>query len=263
MVMFQLQQRNITMDKYYIKNDDWQTIYSVLISINDIRVKKEQQVRRFIEGVFFILKTGAQWRELPCYYGKWRSVHKRYESWSRKGVWDKILSSISKDYDNESIMIDATIVRAHPCAAGYKKDSQNEQALGRSKGGFTTKIHVLVDALGNALRFILTPGQKHDITQASSLIDGFQNSNVIADKGYDAQSLIDQIEKQCCNPVIPSRSNRKNPRSYDTYLYKERHLIECFFNKIKHFRRVFSRFDKKASSYCGFLALASIVIWLR
>lgn len=92
--MFQLQQRNITMDKYYIKNDDWQTIYSVLISINDIRVKKEQQVRRFIEGVFFILKTGAQWRELPCYYGKWRSVHKRYESWSRKGVWDKILSSI-------------------------------------------------------------------------------------------------------------------------------------------------------------------------
>jgi transposase len=160
-------------------------------------------------------------------------------------------------------MIDATIVRAHPCAAGYEKGQHEREALGRSKGGFTRKIHGVVDALGQALRFSLTPGQRHDITQAPHLIEGFENTNVIADKGYDSKAFIEQIKKQHCTPVIPPRSNRKDPREYDPHLYKERHLVECFFNKIKHFRRVFSRFDKKASSFMGFLAYASIILWLR
>ena len=76
-------------------------------------------------------------------------------------------------------MIDATIVRAHACSAGYKEGSQDEESLGRSKGGFTTKIHAMVDALGNPLKFILTPGQRNDITQAQSLITNITNSIVI------------------------------------------------------------------------------------
>lgn len=251
------------MEKYYINQENWQRIYFILRIIPGIRVKNESMTQRFVEGIYFIMKTGAQWRELPSCYGKWRTVHKRYETWCRKGIWNKILEVFSMDYDGESIMIDATIVRAHPCAAGYEKGQHDREALGRSKGGFTTKIHALVDALGQALKFSLTPGQRHDITQASYLIEGFENSNVIADKGYDAKAFIEQIETQHCKPVIPPRSNRKNPRDYDQHLYKERHLVECFFNKIKHFRRVFSRFDKKASSFMGFLAYASIVIWLR
>jgi transposase len=216
-----------------------------------------------MEAVHFILKTGAQWRELPTSYGKWRSIHKRVEAWNRKGIFSQILQYFSKDFDGESVMIDASNVRAHPCAAGYKKNSQAREALGRSKGGFTTKIHVVVDALGQALRFALTPGQRHDITQAPELLKDFTQANVIADKGYDSNALIEQIQNQNCTPVIPPRSNRKTPRHYDKHLYKERHLVECFFNKIKHFRRVFSRFDKKASSYMGFLTFASIILWLR
>jgi transposase len=102
-----------------------------------------------------------------------------------------------------------------------------------------------------------------DTTQASTLLQGFEKANVIADKAYDSNALIDQIQQQKCIPVIPPRYNRKILRSYDEYLYKERHLIECFFNKIKHFRRIFSRFDKKASSFFWFLAYASIILWLR
>ena len=251
------------MEKYYINKENWQRIYSILQRISGIRVKEELVTHLFIEGVYFILKTGAQWRELPSCYGKWRTIHKRYESWCRKSVWNQILEAISSNYDGESVMIDATIVRAHPCAAGYEKGQHDREALGRSKGGFTTKIHAVVDALGQALKFSLTPGQRHDITQASYLIEGFENSNVIADKGYDSKNFIEQIEKQQCTPVIPPRSNRKDPREYDQHLYKERHLVECFFNKIKHFRRVFSRFDKKASSFMGFLAYASLLLWLR
>ncbi len=251
------------MYEYYISEENWQKIYKVLKTQKGIKVKNEGKTKIFFEGVYFILKTGSQWRELPYYYGKWRSVHKRYESWCRKSIWDLILQEFSQEYDGESIMIDATIIRAHPCAAGYKKDSQNQEALGRSKGGFTTKIHAIVDALGQALRFTLTPGQRHDITQASDLLKGFENANIIADKAYDSNALIEQIHSQNCTAVIPSRSNRKEPRTYDEHLYKERHLVECFFNKIKHFRRVFSRFDKRASSFLGFLAYASFILWLR
>ena len=251
------------MRKYYIKAEDWQRIYGLLKCVRGVRVQSEEVTRCFVEGVYFMMRTGCQWRELPEVYGKWRSVHKRYESWCRKMIWNQILESLSKDFDDQSVMIDATIVRAHPCAAGYEKGQHDREALGRSKGGFTTKIHAVVDGLGQALRFTLTPGQRHDITQASWLLENFKGTHVLADKGYDSNSLIEQLETQNCTPVIPPRSNRKNPRNYDKHIYKERHLVECFFNKIKHFRRVFSRFDKKSSSYMGFLAYASIIIWLR
>jgi transposase len=156
------------MEMYYIKDENWQRIYSILHGISGIRVKEESVTRRFIEGVYFILKTGAQWRVLPSCYGKWRSIHKRYEDWCCKGVWNKVLDFFSRDHDSKSVMIDATIVRAHPCAAGYEKGQHEREALGRSKGGFTTKIHAVVDSLGQALRFSLTSGQRHDITQAPS-----------------------------------------------------------------------------------------------
>ena len=251
------------MEKYYLSPRKWQKIYGYLQQIGRIHVQDENRTRRFLEGVFYILRTGSQWCELPHYYGKWRSVHKRFEYWCCKGILERILSMITEDCDGESVMIDATIVRSHPCAAGYKKNSQDQEALGRSKGGFTTKIHAVVDALGQALRFKLTSGQRHDVSQASELLYGFKDANVLGDKGYDSQKLISQIQNQGCTPVIPPRSNRKNPRDYDKHLYKERHLVECFFNKIKHFRRVFSRFDKKASTYMRFLTYAAIIIWLR
>ena len=251
------------MNKYYIKENDWEKIYTFLRMSPTIRVGNERKTRTFAEGVYFIMRTGAQWRELPRYYGKWRSIHKRFEQWSHKGLWNQILIYFTEGYDGESVMIDSTIIRAHPCAAGYEKDQHIRECLGRSKGGFTTKIHMVVDALGQALRFSLTPGQRHDITQASTLLQGFEHANVIADKAYDSNALIDQIQQQHSVPVIPCRSNRKLPRSYDEHLYKEGHLVECFFNKIKHFRRIFSRFDKKASSFAGFLAYASFIIWLR
>ena len=125
-----------------------------------------------------------------------------------------------------------------------KKGGQAAQALGRSRGGFSTKIHVSVDSLGNPLRFILTGGQQHDITQAEGLIAGYAGEHVLADQGYDAQEFRQHILELGMMPVIPPRSNRKEPADYDRHLYRERHLVECFINKMKHYRRIFSRFEK-------------------
>ena len=103
----------------------------------------------------------------------------------------------------------------------------------------------------------------HDITQAPDLIDGLQFEHVIADRSYGAQDFIALVVKSGAEVVIPPRQNAQQPRDYDQWLYRERHLIECFINKIKHFRRVFSRFDKLARRYLGFLQLTSTLIWLR
>ena len=142
-----------------------------------------------------------------------------------------------------------------------KKDG--EQSLGRSRGGFSTKIHLATDALGNALRFLLTGGERNDITQAEALIEDLCAEYVIADKGYDSEAFVSRLKEQASEAVIPSRATNKAQREIDTHLYKERHLIENQIGKLKQFRRVFSRFDKLAKNYLSFIYFASSIIWLR
>jgi transposase len=118
--------------------------------------------------------------------------------------------------------------------------------------------------LGNPLRFILTAGQRNDITQAEALIIDLDFSRLIADKACDADHFIKLlIEEYEAEAVIPSRAKRKVPRDYDKHIYKERHLVECFINKIKWYRRIFSRFEKLADRYLSFLSFVGALIWLR
>ena len=144
-----------------------------------------------------------------------------------------------------------------------KNGGHAEQALGRSRGGFSTKIHVTVDGLGYPLRLHLTAGERHDIIKAHDLIADLAFDFVIADRSYAAQDFLDEITASGAEAVIPPKKNAKAPHAYDAWRYRERHLIECFMGKIKHFRRVFSRFDKLARRYLGFLHFVSALIWLR
>ena len=147
---------------------------------------------------------------------------------------------------------------------GFKKSGgQEAQALGRSRGGFSTKIHIAVAALGNPLRLILTAGQQHDSPQATRLIENYEPRALIADKGYDSEALIEAVTAKGSEAVIPPKKNRKEMREDDHHLSRERHLIECFINKIKHYRRVCSRFDKLSKNYLGFLSFVSALVWLR
>lgn len=249
------------MKKQYISEMAWSKIFNFLKEQKRIYIKEEKCCKSFVEAIYWMTRTGAQWRELPDAYGKWNSVFSRFNNWAKKNIWNSLLTFCSDDPDLESVMIDATVVRAHACSAGYKK--QNTQGLGRSKGGFTSKIHASVDALGNPLKFIITAGQQSDYTQADMLINGITNAYVIADKGYDSIAFRLKITEQNCISVIPPRVNRKKQYEYDRHLYKERHAIECLFSKIKHFRRVFSRFDKSLRNFSAFLSFAGVCIWLR
>ena len=163
----------------------------------------------------------------------------------------------------EYLSIDSTVFRAHACSAGYRKNSQKAHALGRSTGGFTTKIHAKVDALGNPLKIVLTGGNMSDIDSAQELVSENSNLKILADKGYDSNDFIISGLMRNCEMVIPPRKNRIYQREYDEHIYKERHVVECFFGKIKHFRRVFSRFEKAKENFASFVYLACAHVWLR
>jgi transposase len=140
---------------------------------------------------------------------------------------------------------------------------QAEQALGRSRGGFSTKIHAGVSGLGLPVKIVLTAGQEADITQAEKLIEGVPFEVVIADKGYDKKALVEEIEARGGEAVIPTLSTRKEQREIDTERYKDRDLAERFWNKVKQYRRVATRYEKTARNFLAFVHLASIMILLR
>lgn len=127
----------------------------------------------------------------------------------------------------------------------------------------STKIHAAVDGLGNLARFRLTGGERHDITEAANLIDGMENVGaVVADKAFDADSLLDRIEAMDAAAVIPPKTNRKVLRDYDRHVYKSRNLIERFFAHLKQFRRIATRYDKLDIRFEAFISIAAALIWL-
>lgn len=119
-----------------------------------------------------------------------------------------------------------------------------------------------MDGLGNPTHVHLTAGNIHDVSEASKLIEKAQGQNFIADKGYDADKVIEAVEKKGMTAVIPAKSNRKAPHVIDGHIYKERHLVENFFCKLKRYRRVATRYEKTAANFLGFVLFASLRIWM-
>lgn len=136
------------------------------------------------------------------------------------------------------------------------------QALGRSRGGFSTKVHLAVDARGQPVEFRLGPGQEHDSTRAAELLADHAPKTVIADKGYDADELVTTIAARGATAVIPPRSNRNNPRTYDRAKYKHRNLIERCVNRLKHYRRMATRYEKSARNDLSFVHISAALMML-
>jgi transposase len=122
---------------------------------------------------------------------------------------------------------------------------------------------MVCDTLGRPLRFMLTPGQRHDNLTAKALLDGFQAEAVLADRAYDNNDLRQTIADMGAQAVIPSTRSRKVPIPHDAAAYKERNRIERCFNRLKHFRRFATRYDRKATHYLAFIHLAAIMLWMR
>ena len=248
-----------------ISDEEWNAIHPVLVARKHVRTASEAACRAFLVAVLWVLRSGAQWRLLPAGHGKWNSVFKRFSRGCRHGVWEALHTGCSHPPDLRNILIGSTAIRAHPCAAGAAEGSAQAEALGRSRGGFGTKIHAVTDGPGNPLDFVPTGGQVHDATQGEALLALTPEGAgaPIGDRGYDSDAFVRAIEARDMDATIPPRSNRTEPREVDWLVHKERHLIECFFNKVKHYRRIFSRYEKTARNHMGMLRFVSALIWLR
>lgn len=138
------------------------------------------------------------------------------------------------------------------------------EGLGRSVGGLSTKLHAVVDALGLPIRLCLTPGQASDAPIGPKILNKLPPSTyVLADKAYDNQHMAAAAHELNAQLTVPSKRNRKQPRAIDTHVYKERHLVECYFGKLKRCRRLATRYEQTAASFLGFAYLASTLIWLN
>jgi transposase len=208
------------------------------------------------------LRSGAPWRDLPDAFGPYTTCYNRFVRWRRAGVWAKIMSALADAHDAAVQMIDTSIVRVHQHAACIIRNTR--QSMGRSRGGLTSKIHALVDTNGLPVRLALTAGEAHDNRLAVKLLSRLKSgSMLLADRGYDADWIRALVRQRGAWANIPPKSNRTEPISFSPYLYRARNLVERFFNKIKHCRRVATRYDKLAANYLAFIQLASIRLWLR
>src|SRR5260370_3083175 len=138
------------MDRVHLQNNEWTKILEFLRTCQGIYIGSEPKCRRFMNAVLWVMRSGAQWRLLPKSYGKWNSVYKRFARWCEKGLWTQMLAAFADDPDMESLIIDSTLVRAHPCAAGAPaaRGGQAHQAVGRSRCVFPEKIPHKLDSPG-------------------------------------------------------------------------------------------------------------------
>ena len=249
------------MSRYDLTDFEWRVIKPLLP--NKPRGVPRVDDRRVLNGIFWVLRSGAPWRDLPEHYGPRTTCYNRFVRWRKAGVWDRMMDAITATHDGHIQRNDSTSTRAHQPPATPNRGGA-DHCLGRSRGGLTTKIHAVGDAQGLPIRLGLTAGQSHDGQAADELLNHLgPHMIVLADKAYDADRIRTLIEEQGATPNIPAKSNRKWKPCFSKRLYRERNLIERFFSKLKHFRRVATRYDKLAANFLAMVQLASIRLWLR
>ncbi len=220
--------------RYELTDYEWTVIRPMLP--NKPRGVPRANDRRVLNGIFWVLRSGAPWRDLPGTFGPYTTCYNRFVRWRRAGVWGRIMEALAGPHDTAVQMIDTSIVRVHQHAACVARNRR--QSMGRSRGGLTSKIHALVDTNGLPVRLGLTAGEAHDNRLAGKLLSRLRSGTMLlADRGYDADWIRALAAKRRAWANIPPRSNRNDPICFSPYLYRARNLVERFFNKIKHCRR--------------------------
>ncbi|MFI2285714.1 IS5 family transposase [Nocardia beijingensis] len=260
--------------------------------------------RRLVDGIRWRIRVGCPWRDIPPDYGSWQAIYALFRRWSRAGVWAKILQQLQAIADATGgigwlVSVDSTIMRAHPHAAGARRngDQQTEppggdrrepddHALGRSRGGWGTKLHLACEHGLRPLSLLLTAGQAGDSPQFAAVLDGIRvprlgrgrprvrPDRVLADKAYSSAANRAHLRERGIAATIPvpadQAGHRRNrgraggrPPSFDPDLYRHRNTIERGINRLEHHRAVATCYEKLATRYLAVIQIAAIDQWLR
>lgn len=251
--------------------------------------RRPRDRRVIINAIFWVLRTGAPWRDLPAEFGPWSTPWDFFDKWNKDGTFDRVLRRLRSNAipdrtgRDDLWCIDGTSIRAARCSSGGGKTQNSlepvDHALGRSRGGFGSKIHILCDSKGLPLHFALSAGQIHDSKVFQEVLDGadyelYSDSGQVlpwpfalaGDKGYRADYIDDLIVEAGMKPVIPSKrgENRDSrPVVFDKTAYKRRSIVECLIGWLKESRRICTRFEKTAINFGGMVKLAFIHRFLR
>ena len=228
--------------RYELSDYEWTAIKPMLP--NKPRGVPRVNDRRVLNGIFWVLRSGASWRDLPNSFGPYTTCYNRFVRWRRAGVWAKIMGTLAEAHDAAVQMIDTSIIRVDQHGACIIRN--RKQSMGRSRGGLTSKIHAVVDTNGMPVRLALTAGEAHDNRLADKLLSRLKSgAMLLADRGYDADWIRSLAAERGAWANIPPRCNRNEPICFSPYLQRARNLVERFFNRIKHCRRAATRYDSQ------------------
>ncbi|WP_399434521.1 IS5 family transposase, partial [Streptomyces sp. WAC05950] len=292
------------------------------LPVSNGRCGRWRDHRQVIDGILHRVRTGVQWRDLPERFGPWKTIYERHRQWSADGTWERLLQQVQAEADaageiDWDISVDSTIVRAHQHAAGARNRSAADsrlkggpagrtpgrdavaesrrpaggggaggEGLGRSRGGFTTKLHLSADGRCRPLSLIVTPGQRADCTQFKPVLEKIRvprlgpgrlrkkPDSLAADKAYSNGPCRDYLRRRGIRHTIPEKTDSQaarlrkgsrggRPPGFDEERYKKRNTVERAINKLKHARAVATRYDKRGYVYIGTATAAALVIWLR
>jgi transposase len=215
-----------------------------------------------LESIVFVLTEGCSWRAIDRPQARWNSVYQYFRRWCLRGTLQKVLTRFGPELAAGWHFLDTTHVKVHADGSN-PAGGQALQAMGRTKGGLNTKIHALVNARSQAVLIALSAGNQADISLAEALTECLpKGSTLIGDKAYDSSTLRQRAATKGIKTCIPARTNRTTAVPFSATVYRRRHRVENFFQRIKRYRRVATRYDKLAETFFGFLCLA-ILFTLR
>lgn len=230
--------------------------------------------RTVLSAILWVLRTGAPWRDLPERFGPWSTAWSRLRRWTAAGIWARVLAALQRDSDLagnldwDTHYMDGTVVRAHQHAAGAV-GRQEHEALGWSRGGFSTKVHVRAEGGGKPMTLVLSGGERHESQYVDALLSAGRvrrraqgrprerPRRIVGDRGYSYSTVRRLLARRGIQAVIPRRSDQ-HPEDgryapFDRAAYRERNRVERLINRLKQHRRVATRYEKHARHYLAML----------